>query len=161
MSLPGNPEIQEMIEHGKGAVKTYTFTSKKKEMSLQWSPTSYTVSRIVFFEAVSKCPTEYRQWLTSPKAKRFTKNDEGEEIPWDRPPTEIILQFNYYHAVYHIHAAVRSHYPGITVQQIEDLDVDFDDFHTQIATASGIMGGQETVQSFPANERTQDTETET
>lgn len=140
----GNKKIQIHIEQGTTAVNQFSYTFNEVEKKLDWSPISYSIAKVAFYEAMMKIPEEYRQWIATPRDKRLEKELK-------RPPTEAILLFNFHHAVYSIFYSLRRHYPGITIQQIEDLKVDHNEFHDEIAGASGIIDGQETVQSFPAD----------
>lgn len=146
----GNDQIQVHIEQGTSAIKYFLYTYNDTEQKLKWSPISYSIAKVAFYESMMRVPEEYREWIATPRVKRA-------ERKLARPPTEAVLLFNFHHAVASIFYALRKHYPGITIQQVEDLNIDHDKFHTEIAEASGIMGGQKTVETFPADASSQHT----
>lgn len=154
MSLPKDIQTQTHIEQGINAVNTFTYTHNNVQHSIKWSPISYNIAKITFYKAMLDVPEEYREWLGSRKKRR-------EEKKLIKPPPEAILIFNFQHAVHSIHYAVQMHYPNITIQEIERLNFNLEDLHDEIAVASGLTDGQTTVESFPADEPTQDTESET
>ncbi len=149
MSNVGNNDIQEFIEYGTGAVKDYLVTVKDKQRVIRWSPISFPLAKVAYYQALLQVDEEYRDYLSTTKEKREKKK-------MTRPPAEVILTFNFFHSANTIFYAIRNHYHGITLAQVESLPIpNFDEFHREIAIGSGIMDGQQTVGSFPADKPTQ------
>ena len=154
MSFPDDIQTQTHIEQGTNAINTFTYTHNDIQHNITWSPISYNLAKIVFYKAMLDVPEEYREWLG-------TRKETREKKKLIKPPPEIILIFNFQHAVHGIYYAIRKHYPTITLHEIEALNFDIEELHDEIAEASGLVGGQKTVQSFPADGTTQSTESET
>ena len=149
MSNVGNTDIQDFIEYGTGAVKEYLVTVKDQQRIVRWSPISFPLAKVAYYKALLQVDEEWRDYLSTTKVTR-------DEKKMTRPPAEVILTFNFFHSANTIYYAIRNYYPGITIEQVESLPIpSFDEFHRTIAIGSGVMDGQETVGSFPADEPTQ------
>jgi len=156
MSL-GNTEIQELIELGGSAVKEYKFKSNGIDGVLRWSPIKVIDARIAYFKALQHVTPAAHDYISTAPDER-DEVDENKKLIVEKPPTEEFIIFNYFHAVYSIHAALRLQYIGILVEEVEALNISHDDFHEVIAVASGVMEGQETIGKFSDIEGTQEPE---
>ena len=115
----GNQDIAKFIELGHKAKSVYEAEINGETIKLTWRPVRIYERREALSNAISKVPREIANWILAEKEERQKIIDSGVKIPRSH-----INKFERWLALYTIHAAMEEFYPGLTVEQVSNLDID-------------------------------------